>query len=306
VDVGERQVLVQAQLADVNLPLVLKAGRLESVPFEAGLSGGRVEGRLAVDAGTAAPTVELALDAQQIGLKGLLGRMALFEPRNATAQLSLDLRAAGRSPRELAASASGHAVLSAEGGVLNLGAAGLLTIGIADILRPLLGGTSETRLQCLLIRYRLQDGVANSDAQVLSTNAFAVVGAGRVDLRTERIDLHFATQANSPSLMSFAVPFEVSGTLADPRAGPDPEGSLVSVFKVAGSLVDPVYALSVLAPGEEAGAGQNACVAALKQAESGVVEQAAGAAADVATGVVEGVGDALGGVGDALGDLFGR
>jgi hypothetical protein len=232
--------------------------------------------------------------------------MALFEPKNATAQLSLDLRGAGRSPRELAASASGRAELSAEGGVLNLGAAGLLTIGIADILRPLLGGTSETRLQCLLVRYRLQDGVANSDAQVVSTNAFAVVGAGRVDLRTERIDLHFATQANSPSLMSFAVPFEVSGTLSDPKAGPDPEGSLVSVFKVAGSLVDPLYALSVLAPGEASGAGQSACVAALEQAESGIVEQATGAAADVATGVVEGVGDALGGVGDALGDLFGR
>jgi uncharacterized protein involved in outer membrane biogenesis len=304
--VGELRLDKDLALADVNLPLVLKAGRLASAPIEAGLFGGRVQGSLAIDAAPEAPTVELALDAQRIGVKGLLGRMALFEPRNATAQLSLDLHGAGRSARELAASASGRAELSAEGGVLNLGAAGLLTVGIADILRPLLGGTSETRLQCLLIRYRLQDGVANSDAQVVSTNAFAVVGAGRVDLRTEKVDLHFATQANSPSLMSFAVPFEVSGTLSNPKAGPDPERSLVSVFKVAGSLVDPVYALSVLAPSEESGAGQSACVAALEQAESGIVEQATGAAADVATGVVEGVGDALGGVGDALGDLFGR
>jgi hypothetical protein len=232
--------------------------------------------------------------------------MALFEPRNATAQLSLDLRGMGRSPRELAASATGHAELSAEGGVLNLGAARLLTIGLADILRPLLGGTSETQLHCLLIRYRLQDGVAISDAQVLSTNAFAILGAGKVDLRTERIDLRFATQANSPSLMSFAVPFEVSGTLSNPTAGPDPEGSLVSVFKVAGSLVDPVYALSVLAPGRKTSAGPSACVAALEQAEGGIVEQATDAAAGVATGVVEGVGEAIEGVGDALGDLFGR
>jgi hypothetical protein len=231
--------------------------------------------------------------------------MTLFEPRNATAQLSLELRGAGRSPREFAASASGRAELSAGGGVLNLGAAGLLTIGIADVLRPLLGGTSETQLQCLLIRYRLEDGIANSEAQVVSTNAFAVVGAGSVDLRTEKIDLHFATQANSPSLMSFAVPFEVSGTLSDPEAGADPEGSVVTAFKVAGSLADPLYALSVLAPGEESGAGQSACVAAIEQAESGIVERATDAAASVATGVVEGVGDALGEVGDALGDLLG-
>jgi hypothetical protein len=106
--------------------------------------------------------------------------------------------------------------------------------------------------------------------------------------------------------MSFAVPFQVTGTLGNPKAGPDAEGSLMSVFKVAGSLVDPVYALSVLAPGEGPRAGQSACVAAIEQAEDGIIEQATGAAAGVATGVVEGVGEALGGVGDALGDLFGR
>jgi AsmA family protein len=304
--VGELRLDADLALDEVHFPLVLNAGRLTSAPIEAGLFGGRVQGRLGVDATAKVPTVELALDAQRIGVTGLLGRMALFEPRNATAQLSVDLRGSGRSPRELAANASGRAELSAQGGVLNLGAARLLTIGIADILRPLLGGTSETRLECLLIRYRLQDGIARSDAQVLSTNAFAVVGAGSVDLRTEKIDLHFRTQANSPSLMSFAVPFEVSGTLGDPKAGPDAEGSLLSVFKVAGSILDPVYALSVLAPGKRPRAGQTACAAALEQAEGGIVERATDAAAGAATGAVEGVGDVLEGVGGALGDLLGR
>jgi len=99
---------------------------------------------------------------------------------------------------------------------------------------------------------------------------------------------------------------EPVGRLGDPKAGPDAEGSLLSVFKVAGSILDPVYALSVLAPGERPRAGQTACAAALAQAEGGIVERATDAAAGAATGVVEGVGDVLEGVGGALGDLLGR
>lgn len=308
-----------ATLSDIEAGVRLSGGRLEVDPLRTAGASGALEGRVVLDAGQEPPTLHTRLEVEDVRIAGLLREMTLFDPQDSTARASIDLKGTGASPRALAASLNGHVELSAKGGVFDLGTTRLLASGVSDLLRPLLGGGgSRTELRCFLVSYKIVEGVAISEATLIDSSAFAVGGGGRVDLRTEEIDLHFRPAPHNVSLMSLAVPFNLTGTLRKPRARPDPAGTLLGAAKSALLIVNPVTMLGALAASTLDGADKNACVAAVQAArtsrggvggaaESAVrdageaVEGVVGTGGKIVGGAIEGAGEVVKGIGRLLG-----
>ena len=81
---------------------------------------------------------------------------------------------------------------------------------------------SVNQLNCIAVPFKVEKGIARSDAILVDTGRVTVRGTGSIDLRAERIDLLLTPNPKDASLANYlAVPVHVGGTLANPSFTPD-------------------------------------------------------------------------------------
>ncbi len=296
------------EASDVEVSLVLQNGRLALKPFSLKVVGGRLAGELELDAGSAPPPVSLRLSAQDIDYGRLLKDRQITERVSGRLDASAQLRGAGASLRAIAAGLNGRIeVIGGQGRIRNdlLQTAGA---GLRQMLSAWRESDSDLRLNCVVARLPVRDGVATSEAILLDTDAATVAGTGSVDLRSEKPDLKLTPQAKKASLMSLAVPFRIGGTLASPSIGPDPLGTAVGAARVAGLFINPLTVGAAIVLESET-TEKNPCVAALERPAKGSSSSQPKRETTVIEDTAKGVGDALEGVGQGIGkglkSLFG-
>ena len=286
------------ELTGVDLDLNLKGGQLALAPLGATLSGGRISGDIKLNAGKKTPPLALNLSAKGIDYGRLLKDMDIADGITGTLDGSVKLRGAGASARALAAGLNGHIEVIGGQGTIDNDLMKATGTGLLQMLGGWRQGSSDLRINCVVVRLPVKAGVMTSEAILLDTATVTVGGKGKVDLRNEAVNLRVTPQAKDAGLMSLAVPFLVSGTLADPKFGPDPVGTAVGVAKIAGLLINPLVAGAALIVESET-ADQNPCVAALDQAGKGGTAQPQ-PGGNIVEDAAKGVGEALEGVGEGI------
>jgi len=292
---------------DLDLALSLQGGKLALDPFSSGFSGGTLTGSISLDAGKTAPPLAVKLSAAGIDYGGLLKSLEVTDGITGSFDAEIDLRGAGASPRAIAAGLGGRIeVTGGEGSISNnlVQAAGA---GLTGMLSGWTEANSDLRLNCIVVRLPIKDGVINGQAILLDTAAVTVSGQGTIDLRDETLHLKVTPNAKKTSLMSLAVPFLIQGTLAKPQVLPDPVGTALGAAKIAGIFINPVGAGAALVAQSET-SETNPCVTALDnpaQASGGGSAQPQPEKSSVES-ITKGVGDAIGGVGEGLKSLFGN
>jgi len=304
------------ELTGVDLAMVLEGGKLSIVPLVATLAEGRIDGTVTLDGGASPPTL-----AAKVNVAGLdYGKLAEATTGEAQASgkvdVALDVAGTGASPRAIASGLDGSLELVSQQGVITNRLLKIVAVGLTDIMGPLLGGDDQARLNCLVTRFDIADGLATSKALVLDTEVFTVAGAGDIQLKSEQLDLSMDTATRQASLASLAIPFHVKGTMKEPQVVPDPMGAITGLTGAVGSQVKEVGEIGALIgqmTGKkqgQGGIGANPCVAALQTvgreyqgeiypetepaAEGG--ETAPGSLEDKAKGAVQGILDkAMGG-----------
>jgi hypothetical protein len=128
---------------------------------------------------------------------------------------------------------------------------------------------SVNQLNCIAVPFKVEKGIARSDAILVDTGRVTVRGTGSIDLREERIDLLLTPNPKDASLANYlAVPVHIGGTLANPSFTPDKTAVAKGVAgAVLGTAINP---LSLLAPLVTGTGEPNACAtgAAAKDAPS--------------------------------------
>jgi len=292
---------------DLDLALSLQGGKLALDPFSSGFSGGTLTGSVSLDAGKTAPPLAVKLSAAGIDYGGLLKSLEVTDGITGSFDAEIDLRGAGVSPRAIAAGLGGRIeVTGGEGSISNnlVQAAGA---GLTGMLSGWTEANSDLRLNCIVVRLPIKDGVVNGQAILLDTAAVTVSGQGTIDLRDETLHLKVTPNAKKTSLMSLAVPFLIQGTLAKPQVLPDPVGTALGAAKIAGIFINPVGAGAALVAQSET-SETNPCVTALDnpaQASGGGSAQPQPEKSSVES-ITKGMGDAIGGVGEGLKSLFGN
>ena len=291
---------------ELEVSLSLQGGKLVLAPFSAGFSGGTLAGSVSLDASKKTPPLTVKLSAGGIDYGGLLKALEVTDGITGRLDAELDLRAAGASPRAIAASLDGRIEITGGAGSIRNDLVQAAGAGLAQMLSGWTESGSDLRLNCIVLRLPIARGVVRGEVILLDTSVATVGGEGEIDLRDETLDLKVTPQAKQTSLMSLAVPFLIQGTLAEPTAIPDPVGTVVGVAKIAGLFINPLAVGALIVLDSET-TDQNPCLAALERpapASGAAAAQPEPAPESPVESVTEGLGSAVEGVAEGVGSVL--
>jgi uncharacterized protein involved in outer membrane biogenesis len=185
--------------------------------------------------------------------------------------LTAKLRSSGSSPRALASAANGRVVLTQGKGKIDNAAVGLVSGDIVaqvfSALNPFAKDEKHMNWECTVVALDVVDGVGTLGPMLAQAEKLMITGGGKVDLRTERLDIEFNTKPRSGVGITadmFVTPFvKVTGTLSEPGVGLNATGTLMS-----GGAAALTGGLSVLAKGllDRATGERDQCAKALEEA----------------------------------------
>jgi uncharacterized protein involved in outer membrane biogenesis len=197
VTIGTLQMPVE-RFHDVELTARLVDGRLDVDHIAmAGARGGNGSGSLVLEPSGDDYRVELDLDINDVrfDLPGENAPDAASEPPVA---IDVHLQAQGASPHDFADSSNGSIQFVVGRGVMNNRIADLIT---ADILLTLLNAFNPfakenvaTELECAVVLLTFDQGEVTLQPMALQSNKMTMLGHGRVDLGTEKLNLDWITK----------------------------------------------------------------------------------------------------------------
>jgi uncharacterized protein involved in outer membrane biogenesis len=318
---AEKVLLPQLALDDLAFDMVLKEGGLTVKPLRAAIGGGTLDGRFDLQPKGGAALMATVTKIDQLDLGRMLKDLKVTEVLEGKVDVDIELKGRGGSVAELMAGLNGDtSVVMGEGRIDNkyidmLGAD--LSSSVFRLINPSAEEEDQTAINCFVGRFDIKDGLAKSTALVFDTSLMSVVGSGRVNLKTEELDLSLKPSPKQGvgtsglgklglSLGELAKPFKLGGTLADPSLEVDPTQAAIAIGKAVGgrALLGPVGIASALvtgSPGDE-----NPCLAAIEAAKTGVKvekpEEKKGEVEKATEDLKEGIKD----VGEGLKKLFGK
>jgi uncharacterized protein involved in outer membrane biogenesis len=309
-------------LSDLTINLGLEDGVLTLKPLKGNLGGGSFDAHLNLAPKGKALGLQAVVKVHGLNLGRVSKDLAGSEKLNGNLDLDLDVRGAGASIAELMAGLSGKMLLV--GGNMRIDNKYLDLLG-ADIsgsalrlLNPLSREENYTEIKCFVSGFDIRDGIAQSTALVFDTKHMTVVGEGKVNLRTEQLDIALKPSPKEGagfaglgkvglSAGELAKAFKLSGTLAKPSLAIDPTQSALVVGKAVGgaALFGPAGIAASLAQGSSG--NENPCLAAIDAAKKGVKPgDGSGEARGLVDKTTEGAKGAVKGAGDKLKKMFGR
>jgi uncharacterized protein involved in outer membrane biogenesis len=191
---------------------------------------------------------------------------------------SLALNARGRTPRETMDTVSGHAAVYMKDGKVSNTYWELIAADLVTSLLPFIGKTAdkEGKLNCMVTRFDIKDGNADSAVFLVDSSRVTVGGDGTVNLREETVDFLLQPKPKDFSFVSLATPIRISGPMTDPKIYPDPAGAAKSAVLGAGAVaLTAINPLALMLPLVSSGSSENPCPAAIALAEGMSPEEAA-------------------------------
>jgi uncharacterized protein involved in outer membrane biogenesis len=197
---------LQLNVAELKLPRLgienleaqvkIADGGLKLKPLRAAVGGGESTGELALNAGEA-PRLSGEVLVKDLDLAQMLKMLDLPDTIRGKTGLKLKLEGRGESPSQLAASLEGRFSLAMQDGQIAsryLKMAELYGLELTNAFLKLFKVGSKQKsefvqIECLVVRFEISDGIAQSNALVFDTERAGVVGKGEIDLKSEQLNI---------------------------------------------------------------------------------------------------------------------
>jgi uncharacterized protein involved in outer membrane biogenesis len=295
-----------ADLQEVDLRLLWSQGVLSLDPCRARLAGGPLELRLGLTPKGGQAQAKLNLQLKQCQVGQVLRRAGAEEVISGALDAQAEFQGHGGSLAAIMAVLGGKAVASVHKGRVNLRHLGILgqdlAGGIIGALGDAVQGSQSSALNCLVLGLLAKDGQVTSTAMALDSERLVMLGRGKVNLRTEELDVAMQPLPKSGltapggvglSLGQLVKPFKITGTLAQPRLSLDEAQALATLGKsLAGlAVLGPLGLAAGLASGGEG--DSELCREALAAANKGVPYEPKGGVPRSLERMGEGIGDSL-------------
>jgi hypothetical protein len=139
----------------------------------------------------------------------------------------------------------------------------LWSVNVMLALLPFIDPRSESRVNCVVGRFDLNDGKLRDDTFVLDTTRVRVRGAGGANFETEAIGFRFRPRAKGLALLSLQTPLQVTGTFTDFSVGVEAGDVLATILRLLGSVI--VVPFEWLTQGPLPRDGADVCTDPLRQ-----------------------------------------
>ena len=201
--------------------LVLRNGLLTLDPLEFGAAGGRLEGKVVLDARAPTITGEADLRARDLDLSRLAPKVKALVQSTGKVDARVRLKGTGNSVAALLGSADGTVAAVMSGGEMSDLMLRMANLDIANSLIAMAKGNQPIAVRCLIADFRAENGVLMPDPLLLDTEHTLVTGTGRVVLADEVLDLRLVAQPKDGSVLALRGPIVVQGTMASPKVRPE-------------------------------------------------------------------------------------
>lgn len=243
-----------AGIRDAMLPLragsvrvKLDKGLLTADPLRFDLPQGAIAGQVQLDGRKDTPVTSLDLRLSKARLEQLIpirggGAAPLTGGLVGRAKLS----GAGASVREAAAHADGQVLVVVPSGEIRAAFAELLGVNVVKGLGLLLAkDQSKTDLRCAVAHFQARNGVLTANRIIFDTEPVLGVGEGRIDLRSEQLDLRISGRPKRPQLIRVMAPVTVQGPIVQPKIGVETSNVVAQggIAAALGALVSPLAAV---------------------------------------------------------------
>jgi AsmA protein len=217
-----------ASLQGIVAHINLKDGLLAINPLRASTAQGALIGALTVDAAAATPHVALTLRAPSLSAANLAAMLGFPGGADGAVQLDAKLNGSGATPRQLAATLTGHAGLSlVDGQLSDTVIQALMTDALAARGLPAINtgngdtGDKDTNLRCFAGRVDFAGGLGTVATLALDQARLSLTGTGTIDFGSETLALHLQPLLRlGPTMV--AAPMQLNGPLLAPKIALDP------------------------------------------------------------------------------------
>lgn len=226
-------------LDKVEAAVTLQGGRLKITPAKFVFSDGSIVFDSEINPGK---TAEFTLNIQgrNIQLGDLISELHQPPAIEGNLDLIVDLKSRGSSAHEVASNLSGNIGLMLEGGRIRKRELELLFLNPLGWLFSHGITGNELKISCGLARYKIHQGIANSEILYINGPKLVARGRSEINLKKETIDA-LANLEKKKLLFNTRVSLQIKGSLADPEVSEAPINS--PILKADRYLLSPATAI---------------------------------------------------------------
>jgi hypothetical protein len=229
---GERVVVPNAVLQNVDLKLTLENGQLKVKPLQFQVVDGTFTGYTTVYGKNTPIESSFYVKVDELRLQELWEKTAGEPDAYGTLQGEARLRGNGRSPAALAASVDGNLFLIMRDGKMDSMLNELMGLDIGEALIVFAQDKEEPKLEirCAVADFVVNDGVMKAESLIIDTVDTKFVGGGTIDLGKETVDLALQGRAKDFSLLSADAAVYLSGKFNNLSISTDVPEALLSLL----------------------------------------------------------------------------
>jgi AsmA protein len=211
----------QLPLDDLSTRIRMQNAVLSLDPLEFGTAGGKLAGTIRLDGREEPIKGDAKIKLQRLQLGKLFPTVNVTRASVGDLNGAIELAGTGNSVAKLLGSANGKVGLFMEGGQVSELMMKMVAIDLWGITRVKLRGDRQIPIRCVVGDFGVKDGVMETNALIFDTQVVNISGHGRINLKTEALDLTLVPQPKDPSLVSLRTPLYIRGTFSKPHVAPD-------------------------------------------------------------------------------------
>ena len=233
-------------LLSLKAPVALSNGHLKVGPIDHSYNDMDIEGDVSFD--TAPTPAELDVDLTVTGWDYKALQQAYYDrvDIDGQAELKLDLKSQGNNEQELKQAMTGEVVLIAGEGQFPAGMINFWGGGLLNALLPELDPSSKTSLNCAVVDFKLNNGVATSQNLFLDTKKVTVAGEGTYNWPNDSLELTLTPKPKSLAIGDISSSVNINGSLFSPDISVSKFGLLKKLGGIVFGMTNPaVLALTL-------------------------------------------------------------
>lgn len=253
------------RLADGELRLKLRDGRLVLDPALVNLPGGSLRLSLAYDLKESEVDFEVAARIERFDYGVIARRFDRTESLRGLFSMNLDVSGRAPSLDSMMRNAHGRLDIAVWPAELRSRRFRIWSANMVLTLLPLIDPGRESQLNCVVGRFELRDGELSDNKLLIDTTTVRIRGSGHANLKTEELAFVFRPRAKGAGLFRLQTPLRVGGTFTDQRFYVDPRDVPLSVLRMAASPI--LVPIERLLLGPQPRDGADVCTDPLRAAD---------------------------------------
>jgi uncharacterized protein involved in outer membrane biogenesis len=264
-------------LENIVAQLALDGGVLKLSPLNFGFAGGEIKSSISINAQQDPINTDATINLRKARVDQLFPTVALMKDSAGLVGAHVRLKGTGNSIATMLAGASGEMGLAISGGELSNLLVEIMGLDGGEIIKFLAGGDQKTAIRCGVASFKVNDGLATSEALVFDTDDTNIGGSGSINLKDETLNLRLSPRPKDKSILSVRTPIYLHGPFSGPSVSLE-KGRLATRAGAA-VLLGLINPFAALIPLIETGPGKDANCAELLQlvekarAEAGIKKE---------------------------------